>query len=405
MLHAVTASVSLNLMRGQLRYLRDAGFEVAALSAPGDELERLQETEGVDAFEVPMERGVAPLLDLESLWELWRVMRYFRPHITNVGTTKAGLLGGLAARWTGVPCRLYTLRGLRFETTTGLRRKLMKFLERAACDSAHVVLCVSESLRKRAIQEGVLTAARAVVLGRGSSNGVDAARFAPSEERTRQARELRQQLGVPQDAPVIGFVGRLNRDKGVPELVRAYARLRVSLPALRLLLLGDLESLDPMPHDTRGMLETDDHILCPRQARDLAAYYQLMDVVCLPSHREGFPNVILEAQAAARPVVATAVTGCLDAIEHGVTGLLVPRGDVGALSDALERMLTDPARAQRLGQAGRERVLRDFRPEEVWKALAESYCRLLKARGLPQPVPRKREAPEAVKAGAGVAAS
>lgn len=405
MLHAVTASVSLGLMRGQLRYLRDAGFEVAAVCAPGDELEALREAEGVPGFDVAMERGIAPLMDLVSLWDLWQLMRRFRPLITNVGTTKAGLLGGLAARWAGVPCRVYTLRGLRFETTTGLRRKVLKFLEKVACDSAHLVVCVSESVRRKAVEQGLVDAACAVVLGNGSSNGVDAARFAPSEERTRQAQALRGQLGIPHDAPVIGFVGRLNRDKGVPELVRAFARLRISRPTLRLLLLGDFESLEPMPPDIRGLLDTEPRILCPGHVADSAAYYQVMDVVCLPSYREGFPNSVLEAQAAARPVVTTAVTGCADAVEHGVTGLLVPAGNLSALSDALERMLTDPPRAQRLAQAGRERVLRDFRPEPIWHALAEMYRRLLQERGLPQPAPEKKEAPEAMKTGAKVAAS
>lgn len=405
MLHAVTASVSLGLMRGQLRYLRDAGFEMAAVCAPGDELESLRENEGVPCFDVEMERAFAPLADPVSLWDLWLLMRRFRPLITNVGTTKAGLLGGLAARWAGVPCRVYTLRGLRFETSTGLRRKGMKFLEKIACNSAHLVVCVSESVRQRAIAEGVVDAARAVVLGNGSSNGVDAARFAPSEERTGQAQALRGQLGIPHDARVIGFVGRINRDKGVPELVRAFARLRDRFPNSRLLLLGDRESLEPMPYDFRGFLDTEHRILCLGHVADPAAYYQVMDVVCLPSYREGFPNSVLEAQAAARPVVATSVTGVVDAIQDGVTGLLVPPGNLNALASALGRVLVDPELGERLGQAGRERVLRDFRPEPIWKALADQYRRLLEERGLPQPVPEKKDASDAVKARAGVAAS
>lgn len=405
MLHAVTASVSLGLMRGQLRYLCDAGFEVAAVCAPGDELKALREAEGVPGFDIPMERGFAPLADPVSLWDLWQLMRRFQPLITNVGTTKAGLLGGLAARWAGIPCRVYTLRGLRFETTTGLRRQGMKFLEKIACDSAHLVICVSESVRKKAIEEGLVDAARAVVLGRGSSNGVDAARFAPGDGLTGQAQALRGQLGISHDARVIGFVGRINRDKGVPELVRAYARLRERFPSSRLLLLGDREAREPMPYDFRGFLDTEHRILSPGHVLDPAPYYHLMDVVCLPSHREGFPNSVLEAQAAARPVVATSVTGVVDAVQDGVTGLLVPPGDLNALVSALGRVLTDPVLGERLGQAGRERVLRDFRPEPIWKALADQYRRLLEERGLPQPVPQERQASDAVTTGASVAAS
>jgi glycosyltransferase involved in cell wall biosynthesis len=352
-----------------------------------------------------MEREVAPVADPVSLWELWQLLRRFRPQITNVGTTKAGLLGGLAARCAGVPCRVYTLHGLNFETATGLKRMVMNLVEKVACNSAHLVICISEGVRRKAVEQGLMDAERSIVLGSGSSNGVDAAHFAPTDERRRQAQALRGQLGIPHDAPVIGFVGRVNCAKGVPELVRAFARLRHSMPGLRLLMLGDFESLDPLPPDTRGILDTENHILCPGHVADTAAYYQVMDVVCLPSHGEGFPSVVLEAQAAARPVVATAVTGCTDAIEHGVTGLLVPPHDLDALTDALEQVLTDPVQARRLSQAGRAHVLRDFRPETIWKALADEYRRLLKKRGQPLPVSQKKESSEVMTADSRVAAS
>ena len=404
-LHAVTASVGLGSMRGQLRSLREAGFLVLAASGPGVELESLHQKEGVPGFEVPLERGIAPVADPISLVKLWQLLWRFRPQITNVGTLKAGLLGGLAARLAGVPCRVYTLRLLSFETSTGVKRKVLKFLEKIACNSAHLVICISEGVRKSAIEEGLVDAERAVVLASGSCNGVDAAHFAPTDERRRQAHALRGQLGIPNDAPVIGFVGRVNTAKGAPELVCVYARLRHSIPGLRLLMLGDFESLDPLPPDTRGLLDTDNHILCPGYVADPVAYYQMMDVVCLPSRSEGFPPVLLEAQAAARPVVATAVTGCTDAIDHGVTGLLVSPGDLDALTDALEQVLTDPARARRLGRAGRARVLRDFRPETIWRALADEYGRLLKKRGQPLPVRQKKEAAEVLPADSRVAAS
>lgn len=392
-------------MRGQLRSLREAGFLVLAASGPGVELDSLNEREGVPGFEIPMEHGVAPVADPLSLWKLWQLLWRFRPQITNVGTLKAGLLGGLAARLAGVPCRVYTLRRLSFETSTGIKRKVLRFLEKIACDSAHLVICISEGVRKSALREGLVDAERAVVLASGSSNGVDAEHFAPTDERRRQAHALRLQLGIPQDAPVIGFVGRVNCAKGVPDLVCVYARLRHSIPGLRLVMLGDFESLDPMPPDTKGLLDTDKRILVPGYVADPAAWYQVMDVVCLPSRSEGFPPVLLEAQAAARPVVATAVTGCKDAIADGVTGLLVPPDDLDALTNALQQVLTDPALARRLGRAGRARVLRDFRPETIWMALADEYGRLLKKQGQPLPVRQKKEAAEAVAAHSRVAAS
>jgi len=143
-------------------------------------------------------------------------MRALRPTITNVGTPKAGLLGGCAAWLTGVPHRCYTLRGLRFETSTGVRRRILAFAERMACYFAHRIICVSQSLREKAIVYGLASPERTVVFGAGSSNGVDASRFEPTPERTKLAAELRFGLGIPPQAPVLGFVGRLTRDKGIP---------------------------------------------------------------------------------------------------------------------------------------------------------------------------------------------
>src|SRR5712692_2664121 len=121
LVYVVTVSLNLTLIRGQLRYLREAGFDVMVVSGPGRELDDDAAREGAQTVAVPMAREIAPVQDLVSVWRLWRTIRRLRPHITNVSTPKAGLLGGLAAWLGGVPCRVYTLRGLRWETTTGFK--------------------------------------------------------------------------------------------------------------------------------------------------------------------------------------------------------------------------------------------------------------------------------------------
>jgi len=403
LLYVTTSDVSLILLRGQLRFLRDAGFEVSAISSPGRSLDAASEAEGVQTHAVPMVREVGGLADILSLWRLWRLMRRYRPVITNVSTPKAGLLGGLASYLSGVPCRIYTLRGLRCETATGLKRWALLFAERVACQCAHRVICVSESLRQKAVALAVVDPGCAVVLGPGSSNGVDPDRFAPTVELLGQAAPLRRALGIPPDAPVIGFVGRFTRDKGVSELVQAFCQLHTEYPELRLLLVGDFEDGDPVSDQIRSMVASDPHIIFTGTVRDTAPYYHLMDILALPTYREGFPNAVIEAHAAAKPVVTTDATGAVDAVLDGITGIQVPVRNAGALAEALAGLLANPQVADRMGLAGREHVMREFRQEIIWMALEEEYLNLLRAKGMPLPQVRARQELQALASSSGFA--
>jgi glycosyltransferase involved in cell wall biosynthesis len=352
------------------------------VSSPGEKLERSGREDSVRSLEVKMERGISLLQDLNSLWRLYRVMRQFRPDLTDVGTPKAGLLGGLAAWLNRVPCRIYLLHGLRCETATGLKRRVLHFTERLACYCAHRVICVSESLRQKAVSLGIVELDRTAVLGSGSCNGVDAELFAPTADRFQAALELRRHLGIPKEAPVIGFVGRFVADKGIAELFEAYSQLRQNFPELRLLLVGDFEEGDPVPQQLRERIKSDPHVTVTGFVQDVARYYHVMDVLALPTRREGFPTVILEAHAAGKPVVTFRATGAVDAVVDGVDGIVVAVGDVQALAEALASLIGNPSLAQTMGRNGYDRVLREFQPIRIWSAFADTYVRSLKEKGI-----------------------
>src|SRR5208337_3514624 len=217
------------------------------------------------------------------------------------------------------------------------------------------------------------------------------------------AGQLRRNLNIPQGAPVVGFVGRLTRDKGISELVRAYFRLREHFPELRLLLVGDLEEGDPLPGKTRRYIQSEPGIIHTGFVQDPALYYHVMDVLALPSYREGFANAVLEAHAAGKPVVAARSTGVVDSVIDGVTGILVPVGDAEALAEALELALEDKSLAATLGAAGRERVGREFQQERIWDAIVQEYLQLLRTKGLPVPTPAtSNEATTAVASSSGI---
>ncbi len=378
--------MSLIFLVGQVGYMKERGFRVHAISSPGEGLEVFGREQGVEVSAVAMERRITPLRDLMALHKLLRVLRRMRPTIVHAHTPKGGLLGMLAARIARVPVRVYHLRGLPLVNATGMRRLLLRWSDRLACRLAHRVICVSHSIRRLALDEGICEPAKIKVLQSGSGNGVDAlTRFNPAIRGCQVRDETRSRFAIPPDATVIGFVGRIVRDKGIVELAEAWSRLREANPRLHLLLVGPFESQDPVPPETEALLRQDPRVHLAGMDRNTPSLYAAMDLVVLPTYREGFPNVPLEAAAMSLPVVATRIPGCIDAVEDGVTGTLVAPRDVAALAAAIGMYLEDPALRRQHGRAGRERVLTEFRQETIWEAIYQEYLRLLQERGVAAP--------------------
>ncbi len=378
LVHIVTSPMTAwAFLRGQLRFMKERGFDITLISAPGWELDEIAQQEEADRIAVPMMREPAPLADSVTLARLTALLRRLRPDIVHCGTPKACLVGGLAARAAGVPARVMTLHGMRADGLTGPKRRLMVFLERLSCANAQRIYCVGESLRQRAIELRLASPEKLRVLGPGTANGIDAQRFARTPALLERTQALRERLNLPADALVIGFVGRLVRDKGVAELIGAFGELKREFPTLRLLLVGPLESYDGLDPELRTRITGDPQIVHTGFLESPECAYPLMTVLALPTYREGFPYVPMEAAAMEVPVVATRVTGCVDAVVDGRTGALVPVRDAAALATALATYLRDPALCRQHGQAGRMRVETEFRPEPIWQLLYEEYCEML----------------------------
>jgi glycosyltransferase involved in cell wall biosynthesis len=386
LLHVTTIPMSLTFLVGQIDFMKSRGFGVRAVSSPGRDLVRFARREGVAVSAVRMNRRITPWEDIKSLWGLVRVMRRTRPAIVHGHTPKGGLLAMIAALVAGSSVRIYHMRGLPMLTATGFRRRLLWCAERSACALAHRTLCVSRSVRDQAVAEGLCPPDRIKVLAGGSGNGVDAGhRFNPDRTSVQDRQRTRERLGIPADAPVIGYVGRVVREKGIVELADAWQRLRHFHPDARLVLVGPFEPEDPVPAATEAILRDDPRIHLVGMDWNTPPLYAAMDLVVLPTYREGFPNVPLEAAAMGLPVVATRVPGCIDAIRDEVTGLLVPPRDAAALALAIGRYLESDALRRDHGQAGRERVRSEFRQEVIWEALYQEYVRLMDERGAMAP--------------------
>jgi glycosyltransferase involved in cell wall biosynthesis len=378
-LHIFTIPLSLSFLRGQGCYMRTRGYDLRVVSSPGAGLDAFGSRESVAVHGIPMSRRITPVDDGRSLYRLAKLMRDERPDIVHAHTPKGGLLGTTAAALARVPVRIYHLRGMPLVTSHGMQRSLLTAAERTSCGLATHVLSVSASLRAEAIRRRLVAPSKIHVLGAGTGNGVDClGRFDPDSIDPVPVRELRERLGVG-DAPLVGFVGRLVRDKGVEELGDAWARIRDRFPESHLVIAGDFEERDAVPLEIRTRLEADPRVHLLGFVEDTATMYAALSVLAFPSHREGFPNVPLEAASMRVPVVGAAAIGTVDAIVDGVTGTLVPIGDGEALARGLSRYLSDPTAATRHGGAGRERVLRDFRRERAWEHLADFYDTLVPA--------------------------
>jgi glycosyltransferase involved in cell wall biosynthesis len=368
----ITSAQTCLVLTGRLRALREAGFQVTLISSPGKLLDSTAASDKVASIGLPMKRAISPFADFVSLVRLWRLLRRLKPDITEFSTPKAGLLGNLAAWLARVPHRVYMLRGLKLDTATGLKRRILLAAERLASACSQVVLCNSASLCAEALQLGIAPEAKLRLLGDGSSNGVDGERFSPGPS------DVRDRLGLAANCPVLGFVGRLTRDKGLPELIDAFESVLLAEPQTHMLLVGWFDAAeDALDSGLRERIERHPRIHCTGYVADTAPYYRAMDILILPTRREGFPNVVIEAAASGIPVITTIATGSCDAVLPEVTGLLIPPGYPDAICEAALKLIRNPQRRHSMGQCARRWVLERYDRNDVLGLTVEFYKSML----------------------------
>jgi len=370
----VTASMSLGFVRELATTLALEGWEVFVACTPSPALDQLGNYPGVTAVPIQMARAPSPLADLRALGAWIRAVRRVRPTVTYLGTPKAGLLGALAGRLLRVPTRIYVVYGLRVETARGPLRAILSLSELMATRSSTTILAVSESVGRELVRRRLSAADKVTVLGPGSAIGVDMDRFDRTRFSAREINERSIQLGIAPGLPVVGFVGRLTRDKGVFELAEASRILAEQGVAHQLLLIGGVDDAS----GALGLAEINRLGSAPvfvGEVPDASPYYPLMDVLCLPTYREGFPTVVLEAAAAGVPTVTTAVTGAIDSVKDGVTGVIVPPRDAKGLALGLMRVLGSSAARDQMG-ANAYRWVNDELRTQVVQARIRAYIYL-----------------------------
>lgn len=348
---------------GYLEFLRDDGWDVTLVCTDGPGVAELAAAAGVSFAPLAMRREPSPLSDLRSLVGAVRLLRRLRPDVLVYATPKASLIGSIAGRIAGVPRRVYELWGLRLETAGGLARRVFAALEWTTARFSTLVIANSASLADRARSLGVTGGRRVAVLGAGSSHGVDSEFFSPGVESATLSSETASALAEG-GRLTVGFVGRIHPDKGIDTLIAALRILGERGRSIQLLLIGgdDGATIDDDLVRLREIMP----VYVEGFASDVRGALSAMDLLALPSRREGFPNVVLEAAAMEIPAVVSDATGCRDSVIHGVTGRIARTGDASSLADEIDAFLTDEAARRRAGEAARENVIRHFSQREIW---------------------------------------
>ncbi len=306
---------------------------------------------------IPMHRGMSPGRDLPSLRQWVSHLRTVRPRMIVAGTPKASLLALTAARIAGVPARVYVIHGAVWDSPRGERKRVLEGAERAAIAASTDQLAVSDSLARLVFARG-LSRRMPVVLGSGSFSGVDVDQFSPASD-----AEVRPGLRMC-------FVGRLNRDKGIDALLRVLDRVREHVDA-SLTIVGELDTSAPPERATVDRLTSNPYVDWVGPTTDVASYLRQSSLLLLPTEREGLPQVPLEAQACGVPVVSWRVTGVIDAVQDGFTGILVRYGDEVALAQAAVALLENGQARSRMGTNAREWVAERFERRSVVASTAQ----------------------------------
>lgn len=361
-IRVTTADISLNtLLKGQLKFLNEY-FEVVGIATNTGVLKKMAEREGIRAIDVKMSREINLKQDWKSLWTLKKVIAAEKPDIVHVNTPKGSLLGMVAAWLCRVPIRIYTVTGLRFETTKGLFRFILKSMERITCFFATDVIPEGDGVAATLRRENI-TRKPLKKIHNGNVNGIDLEFFNPNKY-----------TKAKNDIFTFIFIGRIVNDKGMHELAEA---MRALAGMCKLIMVGPLENGDPISEEDLNFFKHSPDVVMTGFQSDIRPYLMKADAMVFPSYREGFPNVILQAGAMGVPVITSDVNGATEAIVNGENGTIIHKKNTKELIDAMNYYIKHSDKVVEMSGKSRNFVSSRFEQHSVWQATLNRYNELL----------------------------
>lgn len=365
-----TIPLSLRFFEGQYQFLKEA-FDITALSSDRQKLTEFGNSHDILVHHIPMWRGISPLRDIYSLLCLCRFFTKEQPYIVHGNTPKASFLSMIAAKIAGVSVRIYMCHGLRYQSCSGILRRLLVLTERITCRCATDILCVSNGLKDLMISEKI-SDKEPTVIWNGSVSGIDIDKFNPNKGLDRTA--IRSRFGLAPGDFVVTFVGRLVRDKGINELVEAFSSFNNKYPNSKLLLVGPLEKQgNGLSNKTLSSIYDNRSIIAAGLQESIPEILSATDVFIFPTYREGFGLALMEAGAMGIPSIATNIIGCNEIIENEKTGLLIQPYSSVAIEKAVERLYNDKSLYESIHRSCRNSIISRYEQRHLWSLYRDYY--------------------------------
>ncbi|WP_299122867.1 glycosyltransferase family 4 protein [uncultured Winogradskyella sp.] len=366
------------LLKGQLRFMSNH-YEIVGVSGEGKVLEDVSNNEGIRTIPVNMTRTITPLKDLKALFQLYKIFKKEKPFIVHTHTPKAGTLGMIASKLARVPNRLHTIAGLPLLEAEGKKRNLLNTVEKLTYSCSTMILPNSYGLKDIILSEKFCKEDKLKVIGKGSSNGIDVDHYDTSKVSQQEMQILKSELNILPSDMVFIFVGRIVKDKGINELVQAFVSINEKYPKAKLIVVGPSErELDPIDNVTEELLENHKAIHAVGFIKDIRPYVAISDVLVFPSYREGFPNVVLQANCMGKPCIVSNINGCNEIITDNVNGIIIPPKDIEALKVAMLDVIEKPENLKIMADNSRQNIINKYKREYIWEEMLNLYKHLEK---------------------------
>lgn len=375
-LHVINIFFSLSYLGNQFKYFSEKGYKQYLICSPSENLESYCKEQNVEFLELKINRSISIFQDMYAVIRTCIYLKKNKIEIIVGHTPKGALIAMLSGFLMRVPKRVYYRHGRVYETMTGMKRKMMIFIENVTSSCATNIVVVSNYLYQKSIDDQLNSIEKQIVLGKGTCGGIDTVnKFNPSLIDFNEIQKMRNKYGIESTDFVIGFCGRLVKDKGIIELVESFNMIQNKYPTrkIKLLLVGDHDKRDGLPQLTINEIKNNPNIICTGFIyENIEYYYSLMNLFILPSYREGFGMALIEASAMEIPVLGTDHTGCMDALINDKTGYYI-KNSTTSIIEGFEKVFNH-SEATLLGKKGRKFVVENFDNLVLWpKIESELY--------------------------------
>ncbi len=373
---ATSAFYNLGVLHGEIEHFSTMNWEIIVICGSRTKIDESKMPSNCRVKYTLLKREPSLFLDLIALFQVINILIIEKPNIVCYAMPKGALIGAIASWIVRIPTRIYLLMAAKFETSVGIKRRILIFLEKITISMSTSVLCVSDSLRKFFYENNVTTHPNMIsVIDKGSASGVDFEYFNSDliSEKSRASKKI--ELEILDGEIVVGFVGRINKDKGVEDLIDSISELKKNgnYKHLKLLMVGKFDTNDFIDEKYFQAINTLNWIKHVSYIEDIRLLYKCMDIFILPTHREGFPSVILEAYAMRVPIITTNATGAIDSVVKEVTGLIFSVSNINELNICIKDLVHNENKRILLAENGYRWAQKYFEKNTMIKKISNFY--------------------------------